>query len=132
VADGGGLENRYGARVSSWVRIPHPPLTSHNAVTAVGGGAAVSGRTGQRADTRSCSCLPDEPGERLGGLQMSLGEHVLVVVGHGPGRMTELLLADLRIHPGVPRQRGGRLPASCSLITGRPAAAASSLNRRDT
>jgi hypothetical protein len=25
VADGGGLENRYGARVSSWVRIPHPP-----------------------------------------------------------------------------------------------------------
>ena len=27
VADGGGLENRYGARVSSWVRIPHPPLS---------------------------------------------------------------------------------------------------------
>ena len=26
MADGGGLENRYGARVSSWVRIPHPPL----------------------------------------------------------------------------------------------------------
>jgi hypothetical protein len=28
VADGGGLENRYGARVSSWVRIPHPPHLS--------------------------------------------------------------------------------------------------------
>src|SRR3954454_14020466 len=26
-ADGGGLENRYGAEASSWVRIPRPPLT---------------------------------------------------------------------------------------------------------
>ncbi|MEA2492399.1 MAG: hypothetical protein QOJ29_310, partial [Thermoleophilaceae bacterium] len=25
-ADGGGLENRYGAEASSWVRIPRPPL----------------------------------------------------------------------------------------------------------
>src|SRR5438045_685047 len=25
VADGGGLENRYGAEASSWVRIPRPP-----------------------------------------------------------------------------------------------------------
>jgi signal transduction histidine kinase len=25
VADGGGLENRYGVQASSWVRIPHPP-----------------------------------------------------------------------------------------------------------
>jgi hypothetical protein len=27
VADGGGLENRYGVCASSWVRIPRPPLT---------------------------------------------------------------------------------------------------------
>ena len=27
MADGGGLENRYGAEASSWVRIPRPPLT---------------------------------------------------------------------------------------------------------
>src|SRR3954470_14023224 len=26
-ADGGGLENRYGAEASSWVRIPRPPLS---------------------------------------------------------------------------------------------------------
>ena len=25
MADGGGLENRYGAEASSWVRIPRPP-----------------------------------------------------------------------------------------------------------
>ena len=27
MADGGGLENRYGVCASSWVRIPRPPLT---------------------------------------------------------------------------------------------------------
>jgi hypothetical protein len=27
VADGGGLENRYGVCASSWVRIPRPPQT---------------------------------------------------------------------------------------------------------
>jgi hypothetical protein len=51
VADGGGLENRYGAQVSSWVRIPHPPpnvlrcgLTSGNTPapkTGTPGSAAV-------------------------------------------------------------------------------------------
>ncbi len=38
MADGGGLENRYGARVSSWVRIPHPPLDTTPSAGASGAG----------------------------------------------------------------------------------------------
>lgn len=43
---------------------------------------------------------------------MGLGEYVRVVVGHGTGRVTELLLADLRIHPTATRQEvtTGRTP----------------------
>src|SRR3954453_23080701 len=38
VADGGGLENRYGAEASSWVRIPRPPQSGllHQLLGGVG------------------------------------------------------------------------------------------------
>jgi hypothetical protein len=39
VADGGGLENRYGAEASSWVRIPRPPLSAMSRTESLGVGS---------------------------------------------------------------------------------------------
>src|SRR3954453_8728795 len=41
-ADGGGLENRYGAEASSWVRIPRPPLTHLTAQRLRGSGDPIA------------------------------------------------------------------------------------------
>jgi hypothetical protein len=66
VADGGGLENRYGARVSSWVRIPHPPLSGTKALQGAAAGwmGPESGRQlEQDQNARSRSGLFDVRGD---------------------------------------------------------------------
>ena len=92
MADGGGLENRYGAVTLIVGSNPTPSaLTSTEAPVRPAAAPAVSGRPGQvwghRGDRPSCSRLLDEPGDRLGRREVSVRQHVRVVVRHRPGRV---------------------------------------------
>src|SRR3954454_19714222 len=58
-ADGGGLENRYGAEASSWVRIPRPPLGTRARTGPVPPPLDQSSR--HRRGERACPCPSPPP-----------------------------------------------------------------------